>query len=66
MYYLLLDKSSNHLNAYKRLFQTHWFDKSIVIASSEAGNLTPREEAEAIKSIEEGAQGGSGGESKRK
>ena len=35
-------------------------DKSIVIASSEAPNLNPREESEVIKSIEKGVQSGGG------
>ena len=50
----------------KDYFKPIGVDKRIVIASSEAENLTPREEAEAIKSIEEGAQGGGGAVSKRK
>ena len=50
----------------KDFFKPIGVDKSIVIASSEAVNLNPREEAEFIKSIEEGVQSGGGGVSKRK
>ena len=51
----------------KDYFKPIGVDKSIVIASSEAANLNPREETEIIKSIkEEGVQSGGGGVSKRK
>ena len=36
-------------------------NKSIFIASSEAASLSPREEVEVIKPIEEGIQSGVGG-----
>ena len=50
----------------KDYFKPTGVDESTVIASSEAANLNPREEAEVIKSIEEGVQSGGGGVSKRK
>ena len=50
----------------KNYFKSIGVDKSIVIVSSEVANLNPREEAEFIKSIEEGVQSGGGGVSKRK
>ena len=40
----------------KDYFKPIGVDKSIVIASSEAPNLNPREESEVIKSIEKGVQ----------
>ena len=49
----------------KDYFKPIGVDKGIVIASSEAAKLNPREEAEVIKSIEEGAQSGGGGVSKK-
>ena len=50
----------------KDYFKPIGVDKDIVIDSSEAANLNPREEAEVIKSIEEGAQNGGGGVNERK
>ena len=50
----------------KNYFKSIGVDKSIVIVSSEVANLIPREEAEIIKSTEEGVQSGGGGVSKRK
>ena len=50
----------------KDYFKPIGVDKSIAIASSEAANLNPREEAKVIKSIEEGVQSGGDGVSKRK
>ena len=44
----------------KDYFKPIGVDKSIVIASSEAPNLNPREESEVIKSIEKGVQSGGG------
>ena len=49
----------------KDYFKPIGVDKSIVVASSEAANLNPREEAEVIKSVE-GVQSGGGGVSKGK
>ena len=43
----------------KDYFKSTGVDKSIVIASSEVANLSPREEVEVIKSIEKGVQSGS-------
>ena len=50
----------------KDYFKSTGVDKSIVIASSEVANLSPREEVEVIKSIEKGVQSGSADISKSK
>ena len=50
----------------KDYFKPIGVDKSIVIASSEAANLNPREEAGVFKSIEEGVLSGGGGVNKTK
>ena len=50
----------------KDYFKSIGVDKSIVIVSSEAANLNPREEAVITKSSKEGVQSGGGGVSNRK
>ena len=50
----------------KDYFKSIGVDKSIVIVSSEATNLNPREEAVITKSSKEGVQSGGGGVSNRK
>ena len=66
MYYVLVDIVRTIRMSLKDYFKPIGVDKSIVIASSEAANVSLREEAGVFKSIEEGVQSGGGGVNKTK